>query len=209
MSAPIGFYGIISDPLVGWATLAEIMVEAGVGWIQLRMKQGSVAERMRIAMAVRDRVPRGPRLIVNDDPALARAVQADGVHLGQTDMALEEARSVLGPRALIGLSTHSLPQLEQAHALGPSYVGMGPVFPTGTKLDAEPCIGLEGLTSMVRASSLPSVAIGGIGLERVASVMATGVGGLCAVGPINRAPDPAGVLASFLRKMEASTGKLP
>jgi thiamine-phosphate pyrophosphorylase len=202
MPASIGFYGIISDPAAGWVPTAEHMVRCGVTWIQLRMKGGTAGERLRIASELRRCVPRGHRLIINDDARLAEAVGADGVHLGQGDMDIDEARAILGPGALVGLSTHSLPQLEAACERGPDYVGMGPVFPTGTKLDAEPCIGLDGLARMVAHSTVPSVAIGGIGLERVRAVMGTGVGGLCAVGPVCRSRQPAAIIDAFSLAIE-------
>jgi thiamine-phosphate pyrophosphorylase len=209
MNDSIGFYGIISDPRVGWVPMAEIMVAAGVRWIQLRMKQADPADRIAVAREVRSRIPAGHRFIVNDHPELARAVGADGVHLGQGDMPLARARAILGPGFLLGLSTHSVSQVHEASALGPAYIGLGPVFDTGTKLDAEPTIGLGGLAAMASVASVPTVAIGGITLDRVAAVCAAGVGGLCAVGPVNRSEDPRTVILAFQRRLGACLTSRP
>jgi thiamine-phosphate pyrophosphorylase len=197
MGSEIGFYGIISEPVVGWERLARIMVEEGVEWIQLRMKRGSAEERRAVAEALRRVIPAGHRFIVNDDPHLAAAVGADGVHLGQDDGGIAWARGLLGSEAIVGLSTHSPAQVARACALQPSYIGMGPVFPTSTKADAEPRIGLDGLRAMARLTTVPGVAIGGIGLAEVPAVCAAGAGGLCAVGPVNSSEDPAAVIRAF------------
>jgi len=199
MISPIGFYGIISDPAVGWGPMADCMVAQGVRWIQLRMKGGSNADRRRVAADLRDCIPVGVHYIVNDDPELAREVGADGVHLGQGDGSLERARAILGPHAIIGLSTHTSAQVRVCCALRPTYIGLGPVFSTATKLDADPTIGVTGLKGMVAVATVPAVAIGGIDLGRAASVMGAGVQGLCAVGPVNRSEDPGAVIAAFQR----------
>ncbi len=201
MGFEIGFYGIISEPVVGWVAMADAMVACGVRWIQLRMKHGSPAERLAVARAVRARIPVDFHYIVNDHPALALQVGADGVHLGQGDLSLEQAREVLGSTALIGLSTHSPDQVRSACALQPAYIGMGPVFGTTTKLDAEASIGLAGLASMARVATVPAVAIGGISGSRVAAVMDAGVDGFCAVGPVNASREPAAVIRSLLRSL--------
>jgi len=199
MISPIGFYGIISDPAVGWGPMADCMVALGVRWIQLRMKGGSRADRRRIAVDLRARIPAGFHYIVNDDPQLALEVGADGVHLGQGDGSLERARSILGPHAIIGLSTHTSEQVRACCALRPTYIGMGPVFSTATKLDADPTIGVAGLKELVAVATVPAVAIGGIDLRRAVSVMGSGVQGLCAVGPVNISEDPGSVIAAFQR----------
>ncbi len=199
MKEPMGYYGIISDPVIGWVPMARVMVARGVRWIQLRMKAGEPAERLAVARAVRA-VITGPSVyIVNDEPELAKLAGADGVHLGQDDGPVAHARAILGPRALIGLSTHSVQQVRDGCALSPSYLGMGPVFPTDTKADAEPCIGLDGLAAMAAVSTLPAVAIGGIRLAQASAVMGAGVQGLCAVGGVNRSAQPAVDIAALQR----------
>jgi thiamine-phosphate pyrophosphorylase len=204
MGGSIGFYGIISDPMVGWVPMAEIMVAQGVQWIQLRMKHADPARRLAVARQVRAVVPSGHHFVVNDHPELAKAVGADGVHLGRDDMPIARARAILGPRVLIGLSTHSPEQVRDACALVPAYIGMGPVFATGTKPDAEPALGLEGLRIMAALATVPAVAIGGIGLDRVAEVGVAGARSLCAVGPVNRSPAPGDVIAEFQRLLAGS-----
>lgn len=200
MGSSIGFYGIISDPLVGWVPMAEIMVACGVRWIQLRMKGAEPDQRLEVARQLRACIPPDHHFVVNDHPELALAVGADGVHLGQGDMPIAQARIILGAGALIGLSTHSPAQVREACCQGPSYIGMGPVFATGTKLDAEPTIGPDGLAKMASLATTPAVAIGGIRLDRVAEVAAAGADGLCAVGPVNRSASPKAVITEFQRR---------
>ncbi|HUT77027.1 MAG TPA: thiamine phosphate synthase, partial [Polyangia bacterium] len=102
----IGLYGILTDPLIGYERLAAVMVEKGLKIIQLRIKGAPVDIVERAARAVRAVVPPGVAFIVNDDPRIARDAGADGVHLGQDDAHIDEARAILGPDAIIGLSTH-------------------------------------------------------------------------------------------------------
>lgn len=201
MNGTIGFYGIISEPVVGWAVMADAMVACGVRWIQLRMKRGTPAERRGIAAVVRARIPKGHHFIVNDHPELAQAVGADGVHLGQDDPSLALAQGLLGPGALIGLSTHNPAQVRAACAQAPAYIGVGPVFVTTTKLDAEPRIGLAGLSEMVRLSTVPAVAIGGIDQGSVASVVRAGAHGFCAVGAVNTSRDPHRIILALMRSV--------
>ncbi len=198
---PPGFYGILSDPVLGYERLAALMVAEGVRCVQLRAKEAERADLLRVARAVRALIPAGHLFIVNDDPLLALEVGADGVHLGQDDCSVAQARSLLGPEALIGISTHDLHQVRQACALGADYLGAGPVFPTTTKLRPDPVLGVAGLAAMAAASSLPVVAIGGIDLERVPAVLAAGVRSLAAVGVVNRSSDPAPALRALVESM--------
>ena len=108
-----GVYGILTDPLVGYETLARIMVDNGVRYIQLRMKEREAAEVRRTAERLRRVITGDSLFIVDDDPFIARDAGADGVHLGQEDMTCEAARRVLGDEAIIGLSTHNPDQTRQ------------------------------------------------------------------------------------------------
>jgi thiamine-phosphate pyrophosphorylase len=112
--------------------------------------------------------------IVNDRPDIARLVEADGVHLGQDDLPVREARRIIGPDALIGVSTHSVAQVQQAILDGADYIGVGPVFPSKTK-DFASFPGLEFVRAAAAVTSLPAFALGGIGLENLGQVVAAGV----------------------------------
>jgi thiamine-phosphate pyrophosphorylase len=130
---------------------------------------------------------------------VAHAAGAAGVHVGQSDLPPEAARAILGPSAIVGLS---ITDAVQVGAVDPSvvdYLGIGPVFATGTKPDAAPALGLEGTRVAAAATRLPSVAIGGIDLANAPAVMATGVVGLSVVSAISAAPDPEAAAAALAR----------
>jgi thiamine-phosphate diphosphorylase len=149
---------------------------------------------MRIAaMARRVCDEAGAALIVNDRIDVALAAGADGVHLGQTDLPLAEARAVAGVRLWIGISTHNPEQVRAALAGGADYLGYGPVFPTETKANPDPVQGVDALRAAVAlAGRIPVVAIGGITPARVAEVYEAGAAAVCAIGAVNGAPDVAG-----------------
>lgn len=193
--ADSGIYGILTDPLVGYERLAEIMVESGIRVIQLRMKDRPRAEVVRTALKLRALIPPECVFIVNDDPAIAKETGADGVHLGQDDMPYAAARTMLGLDAVIGLSTHNPAQTAAACALLPDYIGIGPVWPTPTKKCPDPALGLETMAEMVRAATVPTVCLGSIDFSNVDQVMRAGAEMICAVRCINQAEDPASVIA--------------
>lgn len=199
-----GLYGILTEPRVGYERLAAVLTARGVRFIQLRMKGAPHDLVRRTAEAVRA-VIRPPSLfIVNDDPQIARDVGADGVHLGQDDMPYAEARALLGPEAVIGLSTHNPTQTRDACALGPDYIGVGPVFATPTKAIPDPVIGLKGMGEMLAQATVPAVCIGGIDLDNVAEVLAAGARNVCAVRAITQSDDPERVVAAFQERIAAS-----
>jgi thiamine-phosphate pyrophosphorylase len=126
--------------------------------------------------------------IVNDHPDIAMAVDADGVHLGQDDLPIEEARKLMGGRRIIGISTHSVEQASAAQSAGADYVGFGPVFTTKTK-DAGPRQGIEGLRQVRKAVTLPVIAIGGINVGNLDEVLRAGADGVAVISAILTAPD--------------------
>jgi thiamine-phosphate pyrophosphorylase len=134
--------------------------------------------------------------IVNDDPALARSCRADGVHLGQDDMPVAEAREALGHDALIGLSTHSREQIEGAR--GADYISVGPVWETPTK-EGRPAVGLELIRYAAQQAPLPFYAIGGIDTSNARQVVEAGARRLCVVRAIRDADDPASAAAELRR----------
>jgi thiamine-phosphate pyrophosphorylase len=198
MTSDFGFYGILTHPRDGYERLAAVMVDRAIPYIQLRMKNAPRAEVARTARALR-RIVVGPsRLIINDDPEIARDEGADGVHLGQDDMPIAEARRIVGPDAIIGLSTHNPGQTRAACALEPDYIGVGPVHATPTKDIPDPVLGLDGMARMIQLATVPAVAIGGIDLDNAAAVLAAGARNLCAVRAINQADDPGAALDRML-----------
>ena len=181
----------MTNPVAGYARCAEAAVLAGVRYLQLRMKNESREAVLETARTVAS-ITRGSatRFIVNDDPALAVEVQADGVHLGQDDLPLGEARRRFPGLACFGLSTHNEIQAKAAVPLQPDYIGIGPVFATPTKNIPDPTVGLARLGRIVAASPLTGVAIGGIDLDNLPSVLKTGARNYAVVRAVCGSADP-------------------
>ncbi len=139
----------------------------------------------------------GVTLLINDRCDLALAVKADGVHLGQEDLPLADARRLLGPEKIIGLSTHNLDQVREAVAGQPDYIGFGPIFNTVTKADHDPVVGVEGLRAARAMTRLPIFAIGGIVPQHVAELMAAGANGVAVISAILKAPDLERAIKAF------------
>ncbi|MEK6672382.1 MAG: thiamine phosphate synthase [Nitrospirota bacterium] len=159
---------------MSYSEMALAALRGGVKWIQFRAKEMSRKELYREALSLRDITSSfNAVFIVNDHADIAAAVDADGVHLGQDDLPLKEARKVVG-RRIIGISTHSLKEAIDASEGGADYIGFGPVFETMTK-DAGVPKGLDVLTGIKRNAGLPVVPIGGISLGNLSSVIGTGV----------------------------------
>ena len=192
MPETFGLYLVLTDPLTGYERCAEAAVACEVRYLQLRMKN-SGREDVR-AMGARLRaITRGTAtaFIVNDDVALARELDADGVHLGQDDLSLTEARCLWTvPGKIFGLSTHNAAQAAAAVALAPDYIGVGPVFATPTKAMPDPVVGLAAMGAIIRGSPLTTVAIGGIEAGNLARVLAHGARNVAVVRAVNRANDP-------------------
>ena len=190
--AAFGLYLVLTEPLAGYEVCAAAAVGRGVRYLQLRMKNQPRERVLEIARQLRE-ITRGTRtcLIVNDDLDLAREVDADGVHLGQHDLALAEARRRWpSPGKQFGLSTHSLEQALQAGALQPDYIGVGPVFATPTKVVPDPVLGLRQMATIIRSSPLTTVAIGGIDRTNLAQVLRYGATNFCVVRAVNQRRDP-------------------
>jgi thiamine-phosphate pyrophosphorylase len=158
------------------AMAAHALRDAGVRWLQYRDKRASDAamvERMRELRAI---FPAGEAmLLLNDRVHLCEAVGADGVHIGQEDMAAKQARKILGTERLLGVSTHNVTQLRAALKTGAAdYLAIGPVFATGSKDNPDPVVGLEGVKAARALTRLPLVAIGGITSENGRAVIEAG-----------------------------------
>ena len=186
------FYFITDDQAPGLAPVDQVRaaLKGGATFIQYRRKHFSAADFAEAA-AIRDlcRVNQVP-FVVNDHLLLAKALDADGVHLGQDDETPAVARQVLGPRAIVGLSVSDLDELARTDLAPCDYVGSGPVFATGTKSDAKAVRGLSGLREIVDAVSLPVVAIGGIDAERAPDCLKQGAAGVAVISAVSRAANP-------------------
>jgi thiamine-phosphate pyrophosphorylase len=170
-------YGILD---LGYVDASEIrvvveqMIDGGVDLIQLRAKAAQSGEVATIATALHTITRRrGVPLVINDYPEIARSVQAEGVHLGQDDLPIAEAREIAGPDCVIGKSTHSVDQAIRAFYEGADYIGFGPIFATPTKPDYAP-VGLEDIRKVHDAVRIPIFCIGGIKLENLPEVIAAG-----------------------------------
>jgi thiamine-phosphate pyrophosphorylase len=170
--------------------LVGAFVRGGAAVVQLRLKEAGAGELLRLAREARKLCAGRALLLVNDRPDVARLAEADGVHLGQEDLPWPAARAILGPRALIGLSTHSDAQIDAAQ--GADYIGFGPIFATASKpgRPLPPPHGIEGLRRAVRRSRVPLVAIGGITIERASEVAGAGARCVAAIAQLGGAPDP-------------------
>lgn len=175
------------------ASLEWTIAEAAAGGahvIQLREK--TLGDRELLARAHDARRwtrQAGVLFILNDRPDIARLVEADGVHLGQDDMPVREARRIVGARALIGVSTHDIEQVRRAVADGANYIGVGPTFPSATK-QFDALAGLEFVRAAMAESSLPAFVLGGINAENVAQVVAAGAKRIAVSAAISQAEDP-------------------
>ena len=166
----------------------EVVSEAvagGVTMVQLREKDAATGEFIELAgRLMKILTPLGIPLIINDRVDVALAVDADGVHIGQSDMPYEIARRLLGPDKIIGLSVENMDNLIKANSLNVDYVGISPVYGTPTKTDTANPFGLEGLRKAVNMSKHPTVAIGGMNAGTIADVMAAGTDGVAVVSAI-------------------------
>jgi thiamine-phosphate pyrophosphorylase len=158
-------------------------VAAGVRVVQYRQKQGQTRDLVAEARQLRE-LCRRTLFLVNDRVDLALEVGADGVHLGQEDLPYSEARKILGPDKIIGVTVHNLAEALAAQAWGADYLGVSPIFTTATKADAGPPAGVLLLAEIRRRVSLPLVAIGGITLANAPAVIGAGADAVCAISAV-------------------------
>jgi thiamine-phosphate pyrophosphorylase len=181
-------YPITDKHLSGLSHAEQVarLIEGGASLIQLRDKDAAPQQFYReAAAALQIARDHNARLIINDRVDIALALKADGVHLGQNDLPVEAARSLLGKHAIIGFSTHNLQQAKSATAMPVDYIAFGPVFQTSTKENPDPVAGLSALRE-VRAivASLPLVAIGGITLANAVEVLRAGADALAMIAEL-------------------------
>ena len=191
---PYQLYLVTDDqqPLHRLEHVVEQAVEGGVTMVQIREKQQDVRAFIKRAKAVKN-ILKGSNvpLIINDRVDVTLAVDAEGVHLGQSDMPAVIARQLIGPDKLLGLSVETQAQLTEANALPIDYIGLSAIFATPTKTDTKTCWGIEGLKRALETTNLPIVAIGGINETNIRELSNTGVQGLAVVSAICNADDPA------------------
>jgi thiamine-phosphate pyrophosphorylase len=194
-----GLYLVLTEPVAGYEACAEAAVAASLRYLQLRMKKKPRQELLAVARRLR-RITAGSAtlFIVNDDVEIARDSDADGVHLGQDDMSIVEARVRWpAPGKVFGLSTHSEEQERRAREWAPDYIGVGPVFATPTKERPDPTLGLERMGRIVRATPLTSVPIGGIDRHNLPAILRQGAVNFCVLRAVNLDPDPLSAISAL------------
>ena len=188
MKNKLKLYLVTDRDLALGRSLEEVVseaVEGGVTIVQLREKNASTGEFIQIASRLKNILkPYNVPLIINDRVDVALAVDADGLHIGQSDMPYNIARKLLGPDKIIGLSVENMDDLLRANKLDVDYVGISPVYGTPTKTDTAEPFGLEGLRAVVRMSVHPTVAIGGMNADTIADAIEAGADGVAVVSAI-------------------------
>lgn len=194
---------LTSDPL----GVAVAVAKGGAGAVQLRSKELSLRAYRELAARMHDAVrAHGALFVVNDHVAIARALNADAVHIGQDDLSINDTRAVVGPLCAIGLSCHTSTQLDEALSQRADYVGLGPMYATATKAH-EPAQGpqlLDAVRDRLKAAQLPSYAIGGLNRERVQLLRDRLPHGIAVTAALCKAADPERAAAELRALLDAS-----
>ena len=193
----------LRDGIDGLCTRAMASVLGGATMLQLRLKEESARTMVEVARALRAIAPRIP-LLVNDRADVAMAAGAQGVHVGVDDVAPAALRRIVPPGFIIGASVGD--DTDVARTVGADYVGIGPVFPTGSKSDAGTAIGIERFAALARRCGLPAVAIGGVSADNAAALMASGASGLAVISALFSSVDPMQA-ARALRSAQDASGR--
>ncbi len=181
--------------------IARQAIAGGATAIQLRWKTGPLSEALRVGRELRELCScEGVLFVVNDRVDLALALEADGVHVGVTDLPVAETRRLVGDQLVVGFSPETLEQALEAEAAGADYLGVGPVYPTVTKPDAGPAVGLEHVQRIAAAVRIPVVGIGGITAENAGAVIRAGAVGVAVISAVVGADDVR-LAAAQLRKV--------
>jgi thiamine-phosphate pyrophosphorylase len=180
-------------------TFAELLAESGVELIQYRNKQAPSLSLFQVSQKLVSVLnPRGVKYVVNDRPDVAVLAAAQGVHVGQQDLDVEEARAICGATRWVGVSTHTLEQIQRADKSSADYIAVGPIFATHTKDNPDAVVGLDFIRRARPLTQKPLVAIGGITLERAADVLRAGADSLAVARDLLCASDPASRARRFL-----------
>ena len=202
----IGILHVLTDTVLqtrfSHLDLARLAIDGGADTIQYRQKVGTAREMIGTAGAMQDVcTAAGVPFIVNDRVDVAIAAGADGVHLGQDDFPVRLARELLGPDRIIGVSAGNLDEAEQGIADGADYVGFGPIYATGSKSDAGSPQGLDRLSEISRALSVPVIAIGGIGADTATDVIRAGAHGIAVISAVCCREDPGAAARALLERI--------
>lgn len=193
---------LVTDPVLcgdmGVVETVQRAVAGGVTMVQLRDKHATTAQRTDLALALKAALKgTGVPLVINDDVLAAVATDADGAHIGQSDISAKQTRALLGPGKILGLSCETVQTVRDADPALVDYLGLGPVFGTTTKTDHACPTGFDGLAQLVALSSLPNVAIGGLKPDHIDGVLASGADGMAVVSAICGQSDPRTAACKF------------
>lgn len=206
-ASDLQLYAITDRYWLNGARLADQVEEVlknGATFLQLREKKFSHEELIAEAAEIKDIAKRyHVPFVINDDIYAAKEIDADGVHIGQSDMAYQQARDILGPDKIIGLSAGNLEEAVTAEKMGADYIGVGAVFHTDTKENTT-AISFDELREITQAVSIPVVAIGGINADNLMQLKGTGIDGISVISAIFGQPDP----GAATRKLVALTKKM-
>lgn len=193
---------------IGHAELVQRACESSIGWVQLRVKNRPYNDLLDIALKT-EMICRKyhAKLIINDDVMIAKAVKADGVHLGKTDMDPQEARKILGPDAIIGGTANTFDDIKKLHDAGVDYIGLGPFRFTATKDNLSPVLGIEGYERIIAQCkenkiAVPVIAIGGIQTDDVKLLFEKGLYGIAVSSAINLAENFSAAVKKFNNKIK-------
>ncbi len=187
------------------AWIVEEAVKGGVTMVQLREKDCSTRNFIELASGLKEKLKTyNVPLIINDRIDVALASDADGVHIGQSDMPYDMARKILGKDKIIGLSVETMQQVEEANLLDVDYIGISPVFSTPTKTDTFKPFGLDGVEKVMAVSKHPAVAIGGINNSNVKDIFNAGANGVAVVSAICSADNPRTATEEFIKLIRQS-----
>ncbi len=179
-------------------------LEGGVKCVQLREKDLAPGSLFSLALELRELTRRyGAKLLINDRADVALACAADGVHLTSASLPVAEVRKIIGPKHLIGVSTHRLDEILTAEKSGADFVTFGPVYFTPSKAAFGPPVGLEKLTEVCRLSGLPVFALGGVKMERLDEIMDSGAAGVALISAILSFPDAGSRTERFINRLSA------
>ena len=182
--------------------IVEEAVKGGVTMVQLREKECSTRDFIELAIRLKQKLaPYNVPLIINDRADVALAANADGLHIGQSDIKYNMARQLLGADKIIGLSVENMEQVYESNNMDVDYIGISPVFSTATKTDTAPPFGLEGIRDVMAICNHPAVAIGGINLTNIREIMAAGAHGIAVVSAICSAESPKAAAIELKQKL--------
>ena len=180
--------------------IVDAAVRGGVTMVQLREKAATTRAFLEEARALKSLLaPLGVPLIINDRLDIAMAVDADGVHVGQTDLPVDVARRILGPSNIVGLSISDARQILRPEIACADYLGIGPIYQQQTKEDADPPLSVEGFRRLRELTQMPVMVIGGLNPDNCAPLLAAGADGVAVVSAIVSADEPAEAAKRFIR----------